>query len=112
MDAMDATVDRPRSRLSPWTLIIGATLVASTLVFAFTGELAFAIAPVLLVVALAALLKAPAHVRAIGLFFAVIFLDDPKAQPAEHRWKHIFSPIGAVLMDNLNNVTGVSALSF
>ena len=59
-----------------------------------------------------ALLELPLHRLAIGVFFLAIVVDNPKEHPAEDLWDSPLKPIGVFLYENLNNITGISALRF
>jgi len=103
-------VARPSNRGA--FLVIFAIVAASAVVWVGTGDLLLAIAPVFLVSCVYAMLRAPLEWTGIGLLFLTLVTDDVKANPAEGRWEGPLFPLGRILFENLNNVTGVEALRF
>lgn len=90
-----------------------ACLVAATVaLWVATGDPAVALAPLLAAALGWAFLKVPFHRTALLVFFLAIVADNPKEHPAQGRWSSPLAPLGVLLYENLNNITGVAALRF
>lgn len=48
----------------------------------------------------------------LGIFFLALVLENPKERPAMGRWSSPIRPLGELFYENLNTVTGISALRF
>ena len=95
------------------SVAIAVVSAASLVVFGATGgNLGVALLPLGLVIAGVALVRAPLHLFGQGLLFVALVTDDPRGNPASGLWKNPLYPLGALLFDNLNNVTGIDALRF
>jgi hypothetical protein len=101
-------------RGAPWhASALIAAVVASTLIAGIvTGDPRITLAPVGLTVLAWALLAAPLHRIALVVFFVAIVADNPAEHPAEGHWASPLQPLGVLLYDNLNNITGIRSLRF
>ncbi len=68
--------------------------------------------PLLVVAFVYSLWRAPLRWPAMGLFFIALAVDNPQERPGLGLWKTTLSQPGALLYDNLNNLTGIKALRF
>jgi hypothetical protein len=98
---------RPRS-----TALVAAVVAATLALLLLTGNPALALAPLVVTLFVWALLELPLNRLAIAVFFIAIVVDNPKEHPAEDLWDSPLKPLGVFLYENLNNITGISALRF
>jgi hypothetical protein len=96
----------------PGSSLTGAVVAATLAAWAVTQDPAIAVIPLALAALAWALVAAPPHRTAQVVFFLAILADNPKEHPAEGRWASPLQPLGVILYENLNNITGVPALRF
>jgi hypothetical protein len=101
---------RDREALSP--ALVAAVVVATLAAWIATERLGLSLLPLGVVLLAWALVTAPPHRIALAFFFLAIVVDNPKEHPAEGNWTSPIYPLGLFLYENLNNLTGVSALRF
>lgn len=87
-------------------------VVVTLIVLVALGDPLLALVPLLMLVALWALLSVPPHRLGLFVFFLAIVTDNPKEHPALDRWTSPLKPIGVALYENLNNLTGIGPLRF
>jgi hypothetical protein len=92
-----------------WIVAVVAICIA---IFVGTGNVVFALVPIVGLVGGSLLLRAKLHELAIGLFLLSMVCDNPKEHPAQGDWKNPLYPVGQFLYDNLNNLTGIQPLRF
>jgi len=101
-------------RRTPWLiapLVAAAPLCVAALFFA-DGNVVLALAPLAGVGALVFMLLGRLRTSAMLLLFAALFLENTPERPANGLWQSPLFPLGALLFDKLNNVTGIHALRF
>lgn len=92
--------------------LAGAVVAATVASWIALGDPVVALLPLLATVAGWLVVTAAPHRTAIVLLFLAIVVDNPKEQPAMGRWSSPLKPLGVLLYENLNNITGVRALRF
>jgi hypothetical protein len=68
--------------------------------------------PLLVLAYLYCLWRAPLRWATLGLFFIALTVESPQEKPAFGLWKTPLSEPGALLYENLNNLTGIKPLRF
>ena len=86
-------------------LIAGAALVDS-------GPLAWMLSPFILLLLIYAAARAPLRHSILVLMFCACVLENPNDNPGDGRWTSPFFGVGRAMLGHLNNLTGVSWLSF
>lgn len=92
--------------------LVASVVAASLTAWVALGDPVIALAPVLLTTFGWLLLHAPPHRIALVFFFLALVADNPKEHPAGDKWDSPLKPLGVYLYENLNNLTGISALRF
>ncbi|MBS2031475.1 MAG: hypothetical protein JST54_26475 [Deltaproteobacteria bacterium] len=101
-------------RRTPWLLAplaVGAPLCLLAL-FVTDGSLVLVLAPLAGLGVLAFVLFGRLRTSAMILLLAGLALENPSERPANGMWRSPLYPLGALLLDKLNNVTGIHALRF
>ena len=89
---------------------IGACMLAALLVS--NGNPLVTMSPLIVLGLLVAIWRLPLRASVIGLFVAVLCLDNPFEIPFAGMWVSPLTPLMQLLYDNLRKVTGIGALRF
>jgi hypothetical protein len=94
------------------TALVLSVSAATVAAWIGTENPALALSPLVLVLLGWALVAARPHRIALTVFFLAVVVDNPKEIPAEGFWHSPLEPLGVLLYENLNSITGIQALRF
>jgi O-Antigen ligase len=95
-------------RLRTWLAALAAGMGVGLLL----GNPLLGLAIVLGLAFAVSLWRAPLRVPALALFFVALVVNSPKERPADGMWTSPLSVVGNLVYENLNTLTGISALRF
>ena len=99
---------QPRGVLAAIGLLVGST----ALLLVGADAPALALLPFALVLGVVLFFAVPLHLLVFGLASTAILVDPPSGRPAEGHWQSPLYPVGRLLYENLNTITGVASLRF
>jgi len=103
----------PHASAALVAVLVAAVVAASALlVLLGGGGIGIAFVPLLAFVALYAIWTLPLRTTLLALLAVALMVDVPGERPALGQWRSPLYPLGALLFDNLNNLTGIAALRF
>jgi hypothetical protein len=106
------SVPRPWAPRLAAALVVALVLATSALILFGNGAIELAFVPLAATVFLYAIWALPLRNTVLALFIVALVVDVPSERPASGHWKSPLYTVGAFIFDNLNNVTGISALRF
>ena len=94
-------------------LAVGALVGSSALLLLLGADApAFALVPLAAVLGSVLYFAVPLPALVFGLASLAIAVDPPSGRPAEGHWQSPLYPVGRLLYENLNTITGVASLRF
>lgn len=110
-NTVTSTLQSPSSIAGP--VVVAVLLLSSvSLLLLGVGSPLIALAPLVLTIGLVLFVWVPTRLQVFALVSVATAVDPPSGMPQDGQWHSILYPVGRLLYENLNTLTGVSVLRF